>query len=180
MLYYTHHVGRHIERHRPLPSNGWGPGGVSASHSIGDKSAVCDDQQIVLNDKDNRSSVFTVRDAETAMMTFTIFAIAVIVGIFLYEIVLKRNNIVSFLYAVVVNVSSILSAATLLTLFEEGISLMFLRRAREERAKLREERKQFKQEKEQFEKEKEQFEAHKKSVEAQNSQPKPKDAKPDK
>ena len=180
MLYYPHHVGRHIERHRPLPSNGWGPGGVSASHSIGDKSVVCDDQQIVLNDKDNRSSVFTVRDAETAMMTFTIFAIAVIVGIFLYEIVLKRNNIVSFLYAVVVNVSSILSAATLLTLFEEGISLMFLRRAREERAKLREERKQFKQEKEQFEKEKEQFEAHKKSVEAQNSQPKPKDAKPDK
>ena len=113
---------------------------------------ICDSQQIVLNDKDNRSSVFTVRDAEIAMMTFTIFAIAVIVGIFLYEIVLKRNNIVSFLYTVAVNVSSILSAATLLTLFEEGISLMFLRRAREERAKLREERKQFKAEKDELEK----------------------------
>ncbi|MDE0017805.1 MAG: hypothetical protein OXU51_16600 [Candidatus Poribacteria bacterium] len=139
---------------------------------------ICDSQQIVLNDKDNRSSVFTVRDAETAMMTFTIFAIAVIVGIFLYEIVLKRNNIVSFLYTVVVNVSSILSAATLLTLFEEGISLMFLRLAREERAKLKaekaefkEEKEQFKAEKEQFEKEKEQFEELKKSVEAQNSKP---------
>ena len=113
-------------------------------------------------------------------MTFTIFAIAVIVGIFLYEIVLKRNSIVSFLYTVVVNVSSVLSAATLLTLFEEGISLMFLRRAREERAKLREERKQFKAEKEQFEKEKEQFEEHRKSVEVQNSKPKSKDVEPDK
>ena len=132
---------------------------------------ICDNQQIVLKDEDNRPSMFTVRDAETAMMTFTIFAIAVIVGIFLYEIVLKRNSIVSALYAVVVNVSSVLSAATLLTLFEEGISLMFLRRAREERAKLREERKQFKEEKEQFEEEKEQFEELKKSVEAQNSKP---------
>lgn len=145
---------------------------------------ICDNQQIVLNDKDNRSSVFTVRDAETAMMTFTIFAIAVIVGIFLYEFVLKRNNIVSFLYTVVVNVSSILSAATLLTLFEEGISLMFLRRAREERAKLREEKaqfkeekEQFKEEKEQFEKEKEQFEKEKKSV---TNSAEPKDVEPDK
>ena len=126
---------------------------------------ICDDQQIVLNDKDNRSSVFTVRDAETAMMTFTIFAIAVIVGIFLYEIVLKRNNIVSFLYTVAVNVSSILSAATLLTLFEEGISLMFLRRAREERAKLREEKAQFKEEKAQFEAEIGQLEELRKSNE---------------
>ena len=122
-------------------------------------------------------------------MTFTIFAIAVIVGIFLYEIVLKRNSIVSFLYTVVVNVSSVLSAATLLTLFEEGISLMFLRRAREERAKLREERKQFKAEKDEFEKEKEQFEELRKSVEEQNSKPnnksstkpaEPKDVEPDK
>ena len=184
MLYYTHHVGRHIERHRPLPSNGWDPGGVSASHSIGDKSVVCDDQQIVLNNNREREqprySLFTVRDAENAMTAFTIFAIAVAVGIFLYEIVLKRNNIVSALYAVVVNVSSVLSAATLLTILLEGFDIMFFRRTREELAKLREERKQFKQEKEQFEKEKEQFEAHKKSVEAQNSQPKPKDAKPDK
>ena len=133
-------------------------GDVSASHSIGDKSVICDNQQILLNDKDNRSSVFTVRDAETAMMTFTIFAIAVIVGIFLHEFILKQNSIVSSLYTVVVNVSSILSAATLLTLFEEGISLMFLRRAREERAKLREEKAQFKEEKEQFKAEKDELE----------------------
>lgn len=99
------------------------------------------------------------------MMTFTIFAIAVIVGIFLYEIVLKRNNIVSFLYTVVVNVSSILSAATLLTLFEEGISLMFLRLAREERAKLKAEKAEFKEEKEQFKAEKDELEELRKSNE---------------
>ena len=105
------------------------------------------------------------------MIAFNIFAIAVAVGIFLSEIVLKGNSIVSALNAVVVNVSSILSAATLLTLFEEGISLMFLRRAREERAKLREEKAQFKKEKEQFEKEKEQFEELKKSGQVQDSKP---------
>lgn len=84
-----------------------------------------------------RYSLFTVRDAENAMIAFTIFAIAVTVGIFLYEIVLKRNNIVSFLYAVVGNVSSILSAATLLTILLEGFDIMFFRRTREELAKLR-------------------------------------------
>lgn len=130
------------------------------------------------------------------MIAFTIFAIAVIVGIFLYEIVLKRNNIVSFLYAVVVNVASILSAATLLTILLEGFDIMFFRRTREELAKLREEKAQFKEEKEQFEEEKQQFEEEKqqfeelkKSVEAQDSKPnnesptkpaEPKDVEPDK
>ena len=37
------------------------------------------------------------------------------------------------------NVSEILSAATLLTLIDEGIDIMFLRRTREERRKQREE-----------------------------------------
>ena len=60
-------------------------------------------------------------------MTFIIFAIAVIVGIFLHELVLKRNSITISLYTIVNNVSNILSAATLLTIFEEGISLMFYR-----------------------------------------------------
>ena len=136
---------------------------------------ICDDQQIVLkNNRESeqpRYSLFTVRDAENAMTAFTIFAIAVAVGILLYEFVLKRNSILSALYAVVVNVSSVLSAATLLTILLEGFDIMFFRRTREERAKLREERKQFKEEKEQFEKEKEQFEAHRKSVEVQNSKP---------
>ena len=73
------------------------------------------------------------------MMTFTVFAIATVIGIFLHEIVLKRNSITNGLYAVMHNVSEILSAATLLTLIDEGIDIMFLRRTREERRKQREE-----------------------------------------
>ena len=88
---------------------------------------------------EKRSSVFTVRDAENAMITFTVFAIATVVGIFLHEVVLKRNSITDGLYAVMHNVSEILSAATLLTLIEEGIDVMFLRRTREERQRQHEE-----------------------------------------
>ena len=87
---------------------------------------------------EKRSSVFTVRDAENAMVTFTVFATAVVIGIFLHEIVLKRNGITDGLYAIVDNVSAILSAATLLTLLDEGVDIMFLRRTREERRKNRE------------------------------------------
>ena len=136
---------------------------------------ACDNQQIVLKDnrerEQQRYSLFTVGDAENAMVAFTVFAIAVIFGIFLYEFVLKRNNIGSSLYGVVVNVRNVLSAATLLTILLEGFDIMFFRRTREGLAKLKEERKQFKAEKDEFEKEKEQFEELKKSVEAQNSKP---------
>ena len=90
-------------------------------------------------DNENRPSIFTVRDAENAMITFTVFAIATVIAVFLHEIVLKRNSITQGLYAIVHNVSEILSAATLLTLLDEGVDIMFLRRTREERRKQREE-----------------------------------------
>ena len=90
-------------------------------------------------DTRNRSSMFTVRDAENAMITFTVFAIATVIAVFLHEIVLKRNSITQGLYAIAHNVSEILSAATLLTLLDEGVDIMFLRRTREERRKQREE-----------------------------------------
>ena len=97
-------------------------------------------------DNEKRSAVFTVRDAESAMLTFTVFAIAVVVAVFLHEIVLKRNSITDGLYAIAENVSEILSAATLLTLLHEGVDIMFLRRAREERRKNREERRKNREE----------------------------------
>lgn len=94
-------------------------------------------------DQENRSSLFTVRDAENAMVVFTIFAIAVTLLIFLYELLITGKGILNSLGAIISNASNILSASTLLTLFEEGISLMFFRRAREERAKLKEEKRHF-------------------------------------
>ena len=71
------------------------------------------------------------------MITFTILATAVIIGIFLHELLFKRNSITDSLYTIANNVSNVLSAATLLTLFDEGVDLMFLRRTREERRKNR-------------------------------------------
>ena len=76
------------------------------------------------------------------MIAFTVFAIAITVGIFLHELLIDRIGIVKSLYAVADNVSNILSAATLLTIFEEGLDLMLFRRTREERAKLKEEKRQ--------------------------------------
>lgn len=76
---------------------------------------------------DKRSSMFTVRDAENAMIVFIIFALFVLVGVFLHESVLKGKSFVNSLYTIANNISKILSAATLLTIFEEGFDIMFAR-----------------------------------------------------
>ena len=80
-----------------------------------------------MEDKDKRSSMFTVRDAENAMITFSIFAIALLVGVFLHQFVLKGEGFTDSLYAVADNISKIMSAATMLTILEEGIDIMFQR-----------------------------------------------------
>ena len=71
--------------------------------------------------------MFTVRDAENAMIVFIIFALFVLVGVFLHESVLKGKSFVNSLYTIANNISKILSAATLLTIFEEGFDIMFAR-----------------------------------------------------
>ena len=88
---------------------------------------------------DERSSMFTVRDAENATIVFIIFALFVLVGVFLHEFVLKNNGFVDSLYTIADNISKILSAATLLTIFEEGFDIMLSRfraaRARDKKLK---------------------------------------------
>ena len=71
--------------------------------------------------------MFTVRDAESAMIALTSFSIAVIAGVFLYSLLIVGNSTLKSVSVVLGNVSNILSAATLLTILEEGISLMFYR-----------------------------------------------------
>ena len=71
--------------------------------------------------------MFTVRDAENAMITFTILAIGIIIAVVSYALIQKGQSFVSSLSVLVKNVPHILSTATLLTLLEEGISLMFYR-----------------------------------------------------
>ena len=80
------------------------------------------------------------------MTAFMIFAIAITVSIFFHALLIQHklpitlNTIVNSFSAVVGNVSSILSGATLLTILLEGADIMFFRRTREERAKLKEEK----------------------------------------
>ena len=61
------------------------------------------------------------------MIVFTMCALALLVGVLLHELILKGNGFVNSLYTVADNISKILSAATMLTLFEEGIDIMFQR-----------------------------------------------------
>ena len=95
-------------------------------------------------DQENRSSLFTVRNAKKAMIVFTVIAIVIAIVIFLHEYLIACIGFVKSLYAVAGNVASILSAATLLTIFVEGFDLILFRRTREERAKLKEETRHFK------------------------------------
>ena len=74
------------------------------------------------------------------MFAFSIISVAIIISIFLFELLIKDSGILKSLGVVLDNVSGVLSGSTLLTIVEEGIDLMFFRRAREERAKLKEEK----------------------------------------
>ena len=78
--------------------------------------------------------MFTVRDAENAMVVFIIFALFILVGVFLHESVLKGKSFVDSFYTITDNISKIVSAATLLMIFEEGFDIM-LTRFRAARAK---------------------------------------------
>lgn len=92
----------------------------------------------------------TVRDAEHAMFVFSVFAVAIIIGILSFELLIRGSGILKSLGVVLGNVSCVLSGSTLLTIFEEGVNLMFFRRAREERAKLKEEKRELEELKEEI------------------------------
>ena len=77
--------------------------------------------------RDKRTSMFTVRNAENAMITFTILALFCFLVVLFHEILIKSQSFVDALYSVVRNVSKIMSAATMLTIFEEAIDIMFQR-----------------------------------------------------
>ena len=78
-------------------------------------------------DRDKRTTMFTVRDAENAMITFMIFAMFCLLVVLLHEMLLKSQNFSDALYTIARNMSAIMSAATMLTIFEEAIDIMFQR-----------------------------------------------------
>ncbi len=79
------------------------------------------------NNKDKQAPMFTVRNAEGAMVAFAIFAMASLATVFLHEILLKSKGFLEALYTIADNFPKIMSAATTLTFIEEGIDVMFQR-----------------------------------------------------
>ena len=71
--------------------------------------------------------MFTVRNAENAMIAFTIFALFCLLMLLFHEMLIASQNFVGALYSVATNISKIMSGATLLTIFEEAIDIMFQR-----------------------------------------------------
>ena len=71
--------------------------------------------------------MFTVPNAENGMITFSIVAIALLIGFFLHQFILRGDGFVNSVYAVAENISKIMSAATMLTILEEGVDIMFQR-----------------------------------------------------
>ncbi len=78
-------------------------------------------------DRDRRTSMFTVRNAENAMITFMIFATFCFLFVLLHEVFLKSQGFSEALYTIARNMSGIMSTATMLTIFEEAIDIMFQR-----------------------------------------------------
>ena len=79
------------------------------------------------NNTDKQAPMFTVRNAEGAMVAFAIFAMASLATVFLHEILLKNKGLLEALYTIADNFPKIMSAATTLTFIEEGLDVMFQR-----------------------------------------------------
>ena len=79
------------------------------------------------NNRNRQAPMFTVRNAEGAMVAFAIFAMASLATVFLHEILLKNKGFLEALYTIADNFPKIMSAATTLTFIEEGIDVMFQR-----------------------------------------------------
>ena len=80
-----------------------------------------------MEEKEKRAPMFTVRNAEGAMIAFAIIGLTCLTTVFLHEIWLKGKDFLEALYAIANNFPKIMSAATTLTFIEEGIDIMFQR-----------------------------------------------------
>ena len=96
-------------------------------------------------DRNKRSSLFTVRDAENTILWFCFYVIVLTFCIILYLCFFKDYTLVKSLYFVVNNISKIIAASTLFIIFGEGIDIMlrrfreYLRREEEIKAKAKDE-----------------------------------------
>ena len=84
-----------------------------------------------VEDENKRSSMFTVRNAENAMIIFCIFSFSLLVLVYMHGVLIKGTGWVDAFYAVAFNISKIMAASTMLTIFEEGIDIMLFQRIRD-------------------------------------------------
>ena len=75
----------------------------------------------------NREAIFTVRDAESAVVTYTILGFVYIVGIFIYKWVTGWESFLSGLVLLDANYPRFNRAALGLIIFTEGVDIMFRR-----------------------------------------------------
>ncbi len=80
-----------------------------------------------MENESDRSTLFTTRNTERAMVFFTIVGCACLVGIFLHEWGHEKEKWYDALRTVLGNTPSVLASTTLLTIFKEGLDIMFTR-----------------------------------------------------
>lgn len=77
--------------------------------------------------QETRSALFTVRDAEDALVRFTLLLFTILIGIFLHEILLSKQVWDEALYKMLASKPHALAWATGLTISMEGYIIMFTR-----------------------------------------------------
>ena len=80
-----------------------------------------------MGNRETRAALFTVRDAEDAVVRFTLLLFAILIGIFLHEILLEKQVWRDALYTMLGSKPHALAWATGLTISMEGYIIMFTR-----------------------------------------------------
>lgn len=77
--------------------------------------------------EEKRGSLFTVRDVESAVVTYTVLGFLYIVGICLYELVAGWNGVLQMLMRLEATSSTFNQTAIAFIVFKEGVDIMLRR-----------------------------------------------------
>lgn len=80
-----------------------------------------------MTNKNKRSTIFTVRDAEEAVILFFYFAVGILIAVFIYIYIIEKIGFINTCFYVINNIGKIMSASTFLLLLSEGGYMLFAR-----------------------------------------------------
>ena len=83
-----------------------------------------------MEDKNNRSSIFTVKDAENTILWFCFYIVILTIGIIFHQCLLRNYKVIDSFYFVGEHISKVVASSTMMIVFGEGVDIM-LRRFRE-------------------------------------------------